>query len=232
MTGASPWLAWLAAVLLVAPGARHAAARAWLLAFLATLTLALLVPQLAVWLPLGGIGGPWNGAGPLLVLATTLAVAWMLVQRAGIDWAEMGFTWAQRSGSLRPALAVTGLALVLNLVLSRASGYRLPGVPLQTWLYQASVPGLVEEILFRGVLLALLDRAFVARRRLAGAEFGRGSLVVTIVFGLLHGVQLGTLLGVWPAALLFLWLRVRTGSLLMPVLGHNLWNLSLHLGHL
>lgn len=220
-------------MLLVAPGARHAAARPWLLAFLSTLALALLMPQLGAWLPRGWrIGAQWNWTGPLLVLAGTLAVAWMLVRRAGIGWAEMGFTWAQRSGSLRPALAVTAAALLLNLALSRASSYSLQGVSVETWLYQASVPGLVEESLFRGVLLALLDRAFVARRRLAGAEFGYGALVVTALFGLLHGWQLGTLLGVWPSALLYLWLRARTGSLVMPVIGHNLWNLSLHVGHL
>jgi len=155
-----------------------------------------------------------------------------MVRRAGVGWAEMGFTAVQRSGSLRPALAVTGLALLLNLLLSRASGYRLQHVSLETWLYQASLPGLVEECLFRGVLLALLDRAFSARRRLAGADFGYGALVVTALFGLLHGVRFGSLLGVWPPALLCLWLRARTGSLVMPVLGHNLWNLSLHVGHL
>jgi membrane protease YdiL (CAAX protease family) len=129
-------------------------------------------------------------------------------------------------------MAVTALALLLNVLLSRASSHTLPGVSLETWLYQASVPGLVEESLFRGVLLALLDRAFSARCRFAGADFGYGALVVTALFGLLHGFQLGTLLGVWPAALLYLWLRARTGSLLVPVLAHNLWNLSLHVGHL
>ena len=229
----APWLAWLVAGLLIAPGARRAAARPWLLAFLATLALALLLPQLSLLLPPGlRIGSQWNWAGPLLALAGTVSLAWMLVRRAGMGWAEMGFTWEQRSGSLRPALAATGLALLLNVVLSRVSSHTLQGVSLESWLYQASVPGLVEESLFRGVLLALLDRAFIARRHFAGADFGYGAGVVTALFGLLHGFQLGALLGVWPAALLYLWLRARTGSLVMPVLAHNLWNLSLHVGHL
>ena len=180
MGSMAPWLACLVAGLLIAPGARRAAARPWLLAFLATLALALLLPQLSLLLPPGlRIGSQWNWAGPLLALAGTVSLAWMLVRRAGMGWAEMGFTWEQRSGSLRPALAATGLALLLNVVLSRVSSHTLQGVSLETWLYQASVPGLVEESLFRGVLLALLDRAFVARRRLARAEFGYGALVVT-----------------------------------------------------
>lgn len=233
MTTVAPWLAWLAAIALIAPAAGRAAARPWLLAFIATLSLALLLPGLSLWLPRAPVAdAQWNWSGPLLVLAGTLWVARVLVHRAGIGWAEMGFTWAQRPGSLGPACVVTGAALLCNVWLSSASSYTLSGVSAETWAYQASLPGLVEETLFRGVLLALADRAFTARRRLFGAALGYGAVVVTVVFGLLHGFHLGTWLGVWPAALLYVWLRTRTGSLVMPVLGHNLWNLSLLAGHL
>jgi membrane protease YdiL (CAAX protease family) len=34
------------------------------------------------------------------------------------------------------------------------------------------------------------------------------------------------LLGVVPAALLYLWLRARTGSLAAPIIAHVVWNLS------
>jgi hypothetical protein len=70
---------------------------------------------------------------------------------------------------------------------------------------QATRPGLVEGALFRGVLLALLDRAIAARR---------------------------VVLGVLPAALAYLWLRLRTGSLVLPLVVHNLWNLSVYAVHL
>jgi uncharacterized protein len=90
----------------------------------------------------------------------------------------------------------------------------------------------VEESLFRGVLLALLDRAFVGRRSVFGAPIGWGGVVVTLVFLALHGFSVGTLLGVLPAALLYLWLRARTGSLVLPIVVHNLWNLSVYIAHL
>ena len=51
-------------------------------------------------------------------------------------------------------------------------------------------------------------------------------------FGLILACMLALLLGVLPAALLFLWLRQRTGSLVMPIAVHNLWNLSVHAAHL
>ncbi len=233
MADGTSWPVWLAAVVLVAPAARRAAARPWLVAFLAMLALALLLPGLSPWLPRVIISnGRWAWVAPLLVLAGTLWVAWTLVRRAGMSWQEMGLTWTQRAGSLGPACAVIGAVLLVNVGLSRASSYRLTGVPIETWAYQATLPGLVEETLFRGVLLAMLDRAFTQRRVLFGAPLGYGALVVTVVFGMLHGLRPGTVLGVWPAALLYLWLRARTGSLVMPVLGHNLWNISLHAAHL
>jgi len=67
---------------------------------------------------------------------------------------------------------------------------------------------------------------FRARQRIFGVPVGWGGVVVTLVFVALHGVSPGTLLGVLPASLLYLWLRVHTGSLVAPVLVHNLWNLS------
>lgn len=147
-------------------------------------------------------------------------------------WREMGFTWTQRPGSARPALWVAAAALSLNVLVMNLSSFRLAGVPLETWLYQATLPGLVEESLFRGVLLALLDRAFVGRKCVFGAPIGWGGVVVTLVFLALHGLSLGTLLGVLPAALLYLWLRVRTRSLVLPIVVHNLWNLSVYIAHL
>lgn len=233
MGAASPLLGLVVAALLVAPGAFKPAARPWVVAFLATLALGLGLPALSVhWPGERLIGQRWNWSGQLLALLGTLWVAALLARRGGLSWSEMGFTWTQRRGSLRPALQVAMLALLLNMVAMDFSSFRLASVSWETWLYQATLPGLVEETLFRGVLLALLDRAFVARQAWFGASLGWGAAVVTLVFLALHGVRVGTMLGVLPAALLFLWLRVRTGSLVLPIVVHNLWNLSVHLAHL
>jgi len=218
--------------LLVAPALWRPAPRPWGVAFLATLTLCLLLPALPAWPGERVLGTGWNWSGQVLTLLATLGMAALLVRRAGLSWREMGFTWTQRRGSLRPALGVSGIVLVMHFVWMSFSPVRLGGVTLETWLYQASMPGLVEESLFRGLLLALLDRAFVARRKVFGAAFGWGAAVITLVFLALHGVRIGHLTGVLPAALLFLWIRQRTGSLVMPTLVHNLWNLSVHVAHL
>jgi uncharacterized protein len=219
--------------LLVAPALWRPAPRPWAVAFLATLALCLWLPALpAAWPGERQLGARWNWSGQLLALLAMLGMAALLVKRAGLSWREMGFTWTQQRGSLGPALGISGGVLVMHFVWMSFSPLRLSGVTPETWLYQASMPGLVEEPLFRGVLLALLDRAFVARRQVFGASFGWGAAVVTLVFLALHGVRIGHLTGVLPAALLFLWLRQRTGSLVLPIVVHNLWNLTVHAAHL
>lgn len=233
MGSGAPLLVLAFAVLLVLPGWRDAARRAWLVAFLATLTLFMALLVLPPLLPGGRwIGARWNWSGGLLALGGVLGVALLLARRGLLPWAAMGFTWRQRPGAWRAALVVSALALSLNVLALNQSDFRLPGVPLESWLYQATLPGLVEEAVFRGVLLALLDRAFPGRRRWLGVSVGWGGAVVTLVFVALHGWSAGTLLGVLPAALLYLWLRLHTGSLVVPVLVHNLWNLSVYVAHL
>jgi hypothetical protein len=215
------------------PDAAKSPVQAWLIVFVATLLLFLGLRALPMLL--AGertLGERWNWSGELLALAGVLWVASMLARRGGMPWREMGFTWAQRTGSVRAALWVSAAALLLNAGVSSLGRFRLAPVPLETWLYQATLPGLVEEAVFRGVLLAVLDRVFSARANLASAPIGWGGLIVTLAFVALHGLSVGALVGVLPAALLYLWLRARTGSLLLPVVVHNAWNLSVHAVHL
>lgn len=229
----SPLPALALALLLVLPGLLKTASRGWVIAFMAALVLFLGLRALPTLLPgERTIGDHWNWSGQLLALAGALWIAWLLARRVGLSWHEMGFTRTQRPGSVGPAMWVTAAALSLNVLAMNLSSFRLGHVPLETWVYQATLPGLVEEAVFRGLLLALLDSAFIARKRLFGASVGWGGAVVTLVFLALHGVTAGTLLGVLPAALLYLWLRVRTGSLVAPMLVHNLWNLSVYVAHL
>ena len=233
MGAASPlWVLGLAA-LLVLPGLRLRQRRLWLLLYMVTLALFLGLQALPGLVPGGRLlGARWNWSGSLLGLAGTLWVAAQLARRAGLSWREMGFTHLQQPGSLRPAVVVSAAALALNGLVLSLDPVRGAGVPAETWAYQATLPGLVEEAVFRGLLLALLDRAYTRRRALLGVGVGWGGVVITIVFLALHGFSAGTLLSVLPAALLALWLRLRTGSLVLPVVVHNLWNLSLYAAHL
>jgi len=236
MIEASPWIALAVLGLLFALCGRDSTRRAWAVAALATLALFLALRALPQLVPgERWLGNLWDWSGPLLGLAGTLVVVALLVRRGLLDWRDIGATLEQARGALPIAAGLTIATLGLNYAAMSLSTFRLPGVPLETWLYQGTLPGLVEETVFRGALLAMADRAVGPQRArwdVMGARIGWGGLLVTFSFLALHGLSLGTVLGVLPAALLYLWLRARTGSLLLPIVAHNLWNLSVYAAHL
>jgi len=212
----SGWLALAVAALLwplSAPGRRSDAVAvfALLLLYLVVLAVAvaLLEPVLQPWSPAIAAAAVWLTLQPLTGLGR-------------LSPADLGLA-PPRPGSLRPAIGVTLLLLAVNAAVMWLRGPSSVGVTF-TLALGVTVAAVMEELVMRGALLTLADRACGPRWNLAGAAIGPGGLVVTAVFILLHGLRPGLLLGVAPAALLYLWLRARTGSLAPPIAAHVLWN--------
>lgn len=167
----------------------------------------------------------WNWAGKLLALAGMLAVALMMGRR------KVGLTLRQAPGALW-AWAVFAVVAAALFALAWKTG---DGVPanLETIAFQWTMPGFDEELFYRGVLLLALNEAFTARARILGAPIGYGGLLTAVLFGLAHALGLGTEGISFDAAtfamtgvpsLILLWMREKTGSLLLPVLAHNVSN--------
>lgn len=171
--------------------------------------------------------GRWNWQGKILALAATLAIA--AAPRFG--WQHAGITTRQAPGSLRAAIPVSLLYCAFFLVIALI----FPDDPPtgETIAFQLTMPGLEEELFYRGLLLLALDRAFTARKRLLGVDWGWGAIVSCALFGLTHafGYADGSYsfdpiymaLTAIPS-LIAVWLRLRTGSVLIPVLLHNFGN--------
>jgi membrane protease YdiL (CAAX protease family) len=212
-------------VLVAASFAAQGERRMWARRAAALLALYLIALALADWL----LPPSWRDWGSPLAAFAVLLTAQPFIALGVLQPAEIGLN-APRRGTTRVVIVAIGLALVLNVVVMLARGaapLRIPGS-----LVAASLVGAVlEEIVFRGVLLALLDRALPQRWRVAGAYIGWGGVALTLAFVALHGLRPGVLLGVLPAALLYLWLRERTGSLLAPIAAHLAWNLSVLVVH-
>jgi membrane protease YdiL (CAAX protease family) len=157
---ASPWVALGCIGLLLLVTGADAERRGWAIAAVATLALFLGLRLLPALVPGERvIGNLWDWSGPLLGLAGVLIIAAVLVRRGLLDWRDAGITLRQAPGSVPVAVGLIIATLGINYASMSLSTFRLPGVPLETWLYQATLPGLVEETLFRGVLLAMADRA-------------------------------------------------------------------------
>lgn len=181
-------------------------------------------------LPFAG-GLRWNWVGKAISTGVTLVATFAVLRGAAL---EAGLTLRARSGSLRPALTVTG-ALCAASWIAEALAADGRDMSAERLAFQALMPGLDEELFFRGLFLAVLTRALPDRGRLFGAPVGPADAVVAFVFAAGHGVGWGpagatldlpafALTGGLGAGLL--WLRRRTGSLLAPIAAHNLINLG------
>jgi len=170
--------------------------------------------------------GEWNWQGKLLALAATLAVAAL----PAFGWQPSGLTLAQRPGSLRSALPV---AAVYALVFGALSIVMGGDGSAEEVAFQLTLPGLEEEPFYRGVLLLALDRALPGRWRFLGVDWGWGAILTSLAFGLDHALSFRAgAFGLDPLylaltalpSLAAVWIRYRTGSLLIPVLLHNWGN--------
>ncbi|MCD4833811.1 MAG: CPBP family intramembrane metalloprotease [Bacteroidales bacterium] len=176
------------------------------------------------------IGTTWNWTGKIASALFSLFVILILRKKFQIDFA---LTLKQRKGSLKPTLITVGILVIIGAVVLWFSSSK--GNPtLETHLFQLTMPGIAEELAFRGLFLGLLNNAFKKSCRIFGAELSWGVVVTSLLFGLWHGIGfdntsnfyfnfepfLMTLLAGFTLA----WLREKTGSLLIPVLFHNLIN--------
>jgi membrane protease YdiL (CAAX protease family) len=104
---------------------------------------------------------------------------------------------------------------------------RLPAGILLLALSQLLVVALPEEVFFRGYLMSRLEERWPSQRRLWGATVGWPLLISSLLFGLGHFLvdfQPGRLAVMFPA-LVFGWMRQRTGSLAPAAVFHALCNL-------
>lgn len=106
---------------------------------------------------------------------------------------------------------------------------------LETFVFQATMPGLTEEILFRGIYLWIFDKVFLPNWNYKGITFGWSFVIVTLLFGVAHGVVLTsdyqfkfdiitivylTLISSFSVGIL----RKFSGNLIYSVVGHNVIN--------
>jgi membrane protease YdiL (CAAX protease family) len=165
----------------------------------------------------------WNWTGKIFAILASLAFIGLW---RGTTWREIGFT-GLRKGSWLPFIVLVLLSFVAFLALYTKD------VPtkVETLLFQLIMPGVDEEIVFRGILLLLLNRAFSTSWKLLGANVGWGWIISSVLFGLIHGIgftgsqfqfqfSLAPIIIASITGLIIGWLRERTGSLYPAIFLH------------
>lgn len=166
-----------------------------------------------------------------------LSTAWPFLLVAfvpGISLVSVGVTSRFRPGWFKPSMVAGLLALAVPAVFF-ILGTRKK-LDAQGWAFLLIMPGLAEELVFRGVYQSLLNSVFGKPWRLANAEFGWGLVITAILFAGSNGLvavdpQLHARIVVPAAIAPFLmslvsgWIRERADSVWPSVFGHNLSNL-------
>jgi membrane protease YdiL (CAAX protease family) len=103
-------------------------------------------------------------------------------------------------------------------------------LPPNFWLLSASylvVVAVPEEVFFRGYLMERLEKVWPPTRTLFGAKVGWALIVSSVLFALSHVAVIPNpqRLAVFFPALLFGWMRARTGSIAAGALFHALCNI-------
>lgn len=169
----------------------------------------------------------WNWEGKTMAFGLSLAVASLPM----MGWKRVGLTLAQDRNGLLGALILCGLLFALFLGL--ALYFPGEGFDADSLAFQLTMPGLDEELFYRGVLLLMLNEAFGKPIRVLGARMGWGAIVSSLAFGLAHALGFDDGAFTFDAvlmattgvsALLLVWLKEKTGSLLLPVVMHNFGN--------
>lgn len=188
----------------------------------------------ATYLSLDFLGLRFTWIGKFLSLATSLTIIYS-VSKA--ERREIGFTTRTNTGKqLQFGLLLFVGFLLFDFIFKMILFPKGGSFNLETFAFQATMPGLTEELAFRGISLWLLEKAFPANWTFKGVKFGWGFVIVTLLFGISHGVVLtvGHEFKIDVITIVYLIvisslslgvLRKFSGSLIYSVLGHNVINI-------
>lgn len=174
------------------------------------------------------LGGHKNWTGKVLSLVLSALV--IVVFR--LSPASVGLTFKQRH------IKIGFIALGFFIVWGTCLGLLFkPGAPnAEILAFQATMPGLSEELVYRGIAPALLLGLIRQRGPINDIPWAI-ILATSVMFGVWHGLSysdgefgfdvmsaLFPFIGSIPGG----WLRFKTGSLVFPVLAHSLANVAYH----
>jgi membrane protease YdiL (CAAX protease family) len=169
----------------------------------------------------------WQGK----ILQIVWPILFILIYRH-LTFSDIGITSKINSGSFRPIILIALLLLFLK-ILEIVYGSRRPA-NIEWLLFMMIMPGLSEELIFRGVFQSLLNRSFGKQWNLWGAKIGFGLILTSLIFGIEHFQMVNKAGIIHFNGPLYLppfyigfalgWIRERSGSLLPCIIVHNLIN--------
>lgn len=196
-------------------------------AYLGLDDLATVLPRLAPVLDLVPGRWNWSGKGYSILLSMGALVALRLERR------DIGLAFPGKN------LRTSWIAVALLGLVSCGLGFLFQPPPpnLETIAFQALMPGIAEELAYRGIAPAILLGLYRGQREPEGTPW-RVVLITALAFGVWHGLDYGSgaftfdfMSALFPllGGVAYGWLRFHSGSLLYPILAHGLGNSAFYL---
>jgi len=184
----------------------------------------LILPKLAQILNF--IGGNWNWDGKIFGILFGVSCYFVF----GKFFRENDFfTFRQNKENFKKTLIVAIASVLLVTLIAYFTGSS--EFSAETLAFQLTMPGIDEEIMFRGILLGLLATALKEKINFLGNP---AVLLTAILFGLMHAFTLDKnfSLDFEPiyffhtafGGLIFGWLTLKSRSILLAILAHGLAN--------
>ena len=160
----------------------------------------------------------WSGA--LILTATWIAVL-----------VALGLLLRRKPA---PGGTIAVAAMPLIWLASSPAAQATLGKAISALVFYVFFMGFGEELLFRGYIQSRLNAAFDRPFTFLGVQWGWGSVIAALLFGVMHFLNLGSLptghwlltpwWGVWTffAGLALSFIREKTGSIVAPAILHGL----------
>lgn len=139
------------------------------------------------------------------------------------------FTLKQNKANLKKTTIVSLIVVVLATIIWFAFGES--EFDIESLAFQLTLPGIDEEIMYRGILLGLLMSGMKEKVRFVGNP---SLLITAILFGLIHALKMDKELTPSFNFIYFLqtglagyawgWVTIKSKSLVMAILSHNFSN--------
>lgn len=178
-------------------------------------------------------GSQWNWMGKLASIAALLA---MLPLLSATERRETGLSVRFKKGWLIRSLPA--LIFLIAIPIAFARNATRQAWSTETLLFQATLPGIDEELAYRGLMLAVLNVAFLRPWKFCGTPIGPAIFITSIMFGVAHGVTVGesglsinafNLARTTFGGLLYGYIMESCGTLIAPIVAHNVSNTARYL---
>lgn len=181
-------------------------------------------------------GGHRNWTGKLFALSGTLII-YLLIKKKYLSQNDF-FKIRQTKNSLKPIMITTLLLLLIITIFTRFFGGHSE-FTFEALLFQL-LPGIEEEMVFRGVILGILLALVKDKWMIGKVNIGNPAIYSTaILFGLVHGLSFTEQWGIdfnfgycfitFLYGLVWGWMTLKSKSILMPIISHNLLNITITL---